>query len=329
MKTIAFDIMGNDNGVQPGVEAVVSFIKKNPDYKFILVGNEKEILKYTKPSENIEILHTSKEVDKEAKARAARDGDTSMAMAVQLVKDNKADAVISSGDSGIYLSIATLTLRRLEGIKRPAFMPIFPTVVGGKFVMLDTGANLDVDQEMIEQWAVAGSVFSKSVLRVKKPRVGIVNIGTEDHKGKEFHVEANKLLKANKKINYVGFVEPRELLNGVVDVAVADGYGGNLILKTMEGTVISLLSLIKKSLYSKFKYKIGALLARGAFKNIKDTLDYRNVGAAWVIGLNGLAIKAHGGSDAKSFAGAFNQIKIALDNNAQKEFAKAIKGNNG
>lgn len=329
MKTIAFDIMGNDNGVQPGVEAVVSFVKKNPGYKFILVGNKKEILKYTNSSEQIEIRHTTKVVDKKAKARAARDGDTSMAVAVDLVKQGKADAVISSGDSGIYLSIATLTLRRLDGIKRPAFMPIFPTIINDKrFVMLDTGANLEVDGEMLEQWAVAGSVFSNKVLKVKKPKVGIVNIGTEDNKGKDFHAEAHQLLKKNKKVNYIGFIEPRELLNGVVDVAVADGYGGNLILKTMEGTVLSLMKVIKKSLLSRVKYKLGALLAKGAFKQVGEQLDYRNVGAAWVIGLNGLAIKAHGGSDTKSFIGAFSQIKIALDNNAQQEFAKAIKGKN-
>lgn len=329
MKTIAFDIMGNDNGVQPGVEAVVSFLKNNPNYKFIIVGNEREILKYTKPSSQIEILHTNKVVDKKAKARAARDGNTSMAIAVDLVKQGKADAVISSGDSGIYLSIATLTLRRLNGIKRPAFMPIFPTIITNKkFVMLDTGANLEVDAEMIEQWAVAGSIFSNKVLRVKKPKVGLVNIGTEDNKGKEFHTDAHAMLKKNKKIKYIGFIEPRELLNGIVDVAVVDGYGGNLILKTMEGTVLSLMKVIKKSLLSRVKYKVGAFLARGAFKQVAEELDYRNIGAAWVIGLNGLAIKAHGGSDVKSFLGAFSQVKTALENNAQKEFANAIKGTN-
>lgn len=327
MKKIAFDVMGNDNGVRAGVEAALDFVEKNLDYIVILVGDRKKISKITLETERIQIIDVDKTVDVKAGARAARSGDNSMAVAINLVKEGKADAVMSSGDSGIYLSMATLQLKRMDGIKRPAFMPVFPTIINGKkFVMMDVGANLVSTSEMLEQWAYLGASFSTSVLSIKKPRVGIVNIGTEDKKGNDFQVEANEILKAKKDINYIGFVEPRELLNSAVDVAIIDGYGGNLVLKTMEGTVLSLLKLIKKELTSKTKYKIGALISKGAFKNVKENLDYRNVGAAWIIGLNGLAIKAHGGSDRKAYSGAFNQISNALDNNALTKLKKANNG---
>lgn len=169
-----------------------------------------------------------------------------------------------------------------------------------------------------------GNAFSKAVLGVQSPKVGLLNVGTEDEKGFESVREAHQNLKKNKDINYVGFIESRELLKAPVDVAIIDGYGGNLVLKTMEGTALAMLSLIKQSLTSKFIYKIGALIAKGGFVAVKETLDYRNVGAAWVIGLNGLALKVHGGSDKKAYLGAFGQLKEALDKNALEEFKKAV-----
>ena len=177
---------------------------------------------------------------------------------------------------------------------------------------------------MLEQWASLGSIFSENVLSVNKPRVGIVNIGTEDKKGNEFQIEANKIFKNRTDINYIGFIEPRDLLYSTVDVAVIDGYGGNLVLKTMEGTILALLKLIKEEMMSKTKYKIGGLFVKGAFQNIKENLDYRNVGAAWVIGLNGLAIKTHGSSDKKSYLGAFSQVSTALEKNAIEKIKKGL-----
>ena len=225
MKKIAFDVMGNDNGVEHGVKAVVAFVKENIGFKFILVGDKEKIIEFTDENENIEIIDVKKEVDKKAGARSARDSETSMSVAVNLVKLKKADAVISSGDSGIYLSITTLQLRRLPGVQRPAFMPVFPTVIkGNKFVMMDVGANIETSSQMLVQWAILGTAFSKTVLKIENPRVGIVNIGTEENKGKDFHSEANEALKKIENINYVGFIEPRELLNSIVDVAIVDGY---------------------------------------------------------------------------------------------------------
>ena len=327
MKTIAFDIMGNDNGIKGGVEAAITFVEKNLDYTFILVGDKQQINKYTKETERIRIIDNKNEIDKSGGIRSARNSDSSMSVAINLVKTNQADAVISSGESGIYLSMATLQLKRIPGVVRPAFMPIFPTIIKNKrFAFLDAGANLETNAKMLVQWADFGKIFSSKVLKTKNPKVGIINIGTEDTKGHDFHKEAHEILKKNKDINYVGFVEPRELLNGVVDVAVVDGYAGNMVLKSMEGAVLSLLKLIRSEIKSKFIYKIGALFSRGAFRNVKEVLDYRNVGGGWVVGLQGLAIKAHGSSDKKAYLGALNQIKEALENQALQKIKEAIGG---
>ena len=205
MKKIVFDVMGNDNGVGPGVKAVISFVNKYPDFHFTLVGNKKEINVFTEETNNIKIINVEKQVDKTSSARSARDSKTSMSVAVNMVKTKDADAVISSGDSGMYLATTTLQLRRLPGIKRPAFMPVFPTIVDeNKFVMMDVGANIETSSEMLVQWASLGSSFVQTVLKVKNPRVGIINIGTEENKGKSFHKEANEILKKRKDINYRG-----------------------------------------------------------------------------------------------------------------------------
>lgn len=314
MKTIAFDLMGNDNGIRAGVEAALDFTDKNLDYIVALVGDRKQISIYTKETERIKIIHSPNVVDSTKGARAARSKESSMTTAIQLVKEKKADAVLSSGDSATYLAMATLNFKRMTNVKRPAFMPIFPTIVEGKkFIMMDVGANLEVSAEMLVQWAHLGNVFYQKMFNIKKPRVGIVNIGTEDYKGHDFQIKANKELKKSNLL-YKGFIESRDLLKSQVDVAIVDGYAGNMILKTMEGTVLSLLKSLKSALKSKTKYKIGALLARGGFKKAAENLDYRNVGSAWIIGLNYLAIKCHGGADKKSYLGAFNQISQALEN---------------
>ncbi len=315
MKRIAFDVMGNDNGVRPAIEATIEFLHNNLNYYFILVGDADEINKYVKDNERIKIIDVKETIDQNAKSLSSRHVETSMTTAIKLVRDNEADAVLSAGSSAVYLTQLILILKRLNKIKRPAFMPVFPTTKPGKkFVMLDVGANIITTYEMLVQWALMGSIYAEIVLKINQPKVGILNIGVEDNKGHEYHQLAHEQLKVDQKINYIGFVESRDLLKGNFDVVVSDGYGGNLVLKTMEGTVLSILTLIRDNLNQKLKYKIGALLARGAFSNVKRQFDYRNVGAALVLGVNGLAMKAHGSSNKKAYLGAFSQLSNALDN---------------
>ncbi|WKX02725.1 phosphate acyltransferase PlsX [Candidatus Mycoplasma mahonii] len=327
MKRIAFDVMGNDNGVKNGVLAALDFSDKFLDYTFILVGSKVEINKYVKESERIKIIDMPEIANKDIGARAARLTNNSMSAAINLVKDGSADAVISAGNSAIYLSMATLSLKRMNGVKRPAFMAVFPTIIKDqRFVMTDVGANLTVTPEMLMQWATLGSSFSNAVLGIENPKVNIVNIGEEDSKGPSVSKEANLELKKSKIINYKGFIEPKNLLSGKTDVAIVDGYAGNMILKTMEGTMSSLFNIIRTNLKSKLRYKIGALISKGAFTQIKEDLNYKSVALAWVVGLKKFAIKIHGNSDRESYMGAFTELSKALDNDAlaklQKEFNK-------
>ena len=319
MKRVAFDVMGNDNGVASGVNAVNEFVSTNNDFYFLLVGDQDLISKHLVPSPNIEVIDVKKVASHKQGLRVARETDSSMFKAINLVETTKADIVISSGDSATYLAMATLNLKRLAKIKRPAFMPVFPTIMKNKkFVMVDVGANLEVTPTMLAQWAQIGTIFSQKILNTPNPKVAIVNVGREKHKGKNFHLETYKKLASDKKIRFCGFIEPRNLLNGEIDVVLSDGYAGNMILKTMEGTVLSLLKMLKKTLMSKFQYKIGALLSRGAFQEIRNQLDYRNVGSAWVIGLKHLVVKCHGSADKDSYLGAFKQIKMALNRGLEK-----------
>ncbi|MGN3867787.1 phosphate acyltransferase PlsX [Mycoplasmopsis bovis] len=328
MYRIAFDVNGNDNGVSAAVSASVQFLKDNDDYKIILVGDESSINVELKKIEGIPdslriVNNPNLPSDVKNIHKSLRE-NTSMNTAIDLVVDGKADAVISSGDSGTYLACATFKLKRLQGVSRSAFMPLMPTVVGRKFLLLDVGANIECKSEYLVEWAKIANVYARTLLNIVNPRVSLINIGTEDYKGLEIVKEASQLLKDNKFINYIGYTEPRYLLDGATDVAVIDGYGGNLVLKSLEGAILSFKNLLKDKIMAKPIRKFGYLFLKGAFKDVAETLDYRNVGAAWLIGLNGLSIKCHGNSDTKAYLGALNQIKLVIKNNVLEAIKKEL-----
>lgn len=328
MYRIAFDVNGNDNGVSAAVSASVQFLKDNDDYEIILVGDESSINVELKKIEGIPdslriVNNPNLPSDVKNIHKSLRE-NTSMNTAIDLVVDGKADAVISSGDSGTYLVCATFKLKRLQGVSRSAFMPLMPTVVGRKFLLLDVGANIECKSEYLVEWAKIANVYARTLLNIVNPRVSLINIGTEDYKGLEIVKEASQLLKDNKFINYIGYTEPRYLLDGATDVAVIDGYGGNLVLKSLEGAILSFKNLLKDKIMAKPIRKFGYLFLKGAFKDVAETLDYRNVGAAWLIGLNGLSIKCHGNSDTKAYLGALNQIKLVIKNNVLEAIKKEL-----
>ncbi|MGZ9428751.1 phosphate acyltransferase PlsX [Mycoplasma sp. 1012] len=330
MKTIAFDLLGTDTPLKEKIVAVSKFLDENSDYKIFLIGDEKEILKLLK---NKYIKNNQVEIINEINVAKANENNmrevskqtTSMSVALDLVAQNQAKAVLSAGDSGTYLGMATLKIKRLTNVARAAFMPMIPTLIENKyFLLLDSGANLIVKPEYFVQWGIISSIFYENLFKVKSPKIGLINIGTEDYKGYDYHKDANFLLKSNQNLNYKGFIETRDLLKGDIDIALADGYAGNITLKTMEGTVLNFSKLLKEKLTKKLFRKIFALFLKRAFKEVKERFDYRNVGAAWVIGLNGIVIKSHGSSDAKAFLGALNQIKIAIESDVLEKTKEAI-----
>ncbi|MGY5139331.1 phosphate acyltransferase PlsX [Mycoplasmopsis gallinarum] len=317
---IAFDFNGNDLGTLECLYASIQFLKENPDYLIYAVGNEEEIIaglnqiKDNEVKKRLLIVNNLAVPSDKKNVRKSLHEKTSMSDCFDLLTNKEADAVLSAGDSGILLSMATLKAKRLDNVARPAFMPIVPTINQSKFFLLDAGANLETKAEYLQDWAIIANAFAKVLLKIDNPRVALINIGTEDYKGTQVIQEAQALLKENQNINYVGFQEPRDLLAGSCDVALIDGYGGNLMLKSTEGAIKNFAKLLKRNLLASFITKIGALLSKKAFKTTAEVLDYRSVGAAWVIGVNALVAKAHGASDRKAFYNALKQIKLALEN---------------
>ncbi|WP_027120339.1 phosphate acyltransferase PlsX [Mycoplasmopsis lipofaciens] len=333
MFKIAFDIIGNDNGIEAALAASLSFIKENENYEIILVGPKTEIEQYYN-SKKIEIPKRISIVDNSTNftdvknIRQSLHEKTSMMTAIDLVINNEAHAVLSSGDSGMYLAASTFKFKRLKNVSRAAFMPLMPTIVGRKFLLLDVGANLETKTEYLVEWAKIANSFAKVFLKTDTPRIALLNIGVEDYKGLEITRNADSILKQNKNINYIGFKETRDLLEGICDVAVIDGYGGNLVLKSYEGAVLSFKKLIKSQIMKKTIRKIGYLFLKNAFNDVSKIMDYRNVGAAWIAGVDGIAIKSHGSSDQKAYMGALEQIKIALENNILNQVKKDLEGEN-
>ncbi|WP_406615605.1 phosphate acyltransferase PlsX [Mycoplasmopsis hyopharyngis] len=317
MYKIGFDVNGNDNGVKAAVKATLTFLRNNKDFKIILVGNKIEIEQLITEKDknlNLEIIDNPNVPSDTTNLRNSLKENTSMNQILDMLANNEIDACLSSGDSGTYLASATFRVKRLEGISRAAFMPLMPTIIGRKFLLLDVGANLETKSNYLYEWAKIANVYAKVLLNNDFPRISLINIGTEEYKGLETTKEAAKLICADNSLNYQGYIEPRDLMNGFCDVAVIDGYGGNLVLKSLEGAMLSFKNLLKSKIMLKPIRKFGYLLAKGAFVDVAETLDYRNVGAAWVAGINGIVIKSHGGSDEKAYIGALNQIKLALEN---------------
>lgn len=314
MKKIAFDIMGNDHGTQAAVKATCKFAFENPDIQITLVGDSALIdSKLIQKHSNIIVKHSPNTIAYNQNIREELSKPSSMIDAVNMAANNEVDAVLSSGDSGMYLAAATLLVRRFPGITRPAFMPIIPTVhVNKKFVMLDVGANVECKPEYLLEWAKIATIFSKYMFKIDNPTVGQINIGTEEYKGGELQKETHILLK-DSEVNYVGYVEPRDLLEYSCDIAVVDGFSGNLVLKSLEGAILSFKKILKKAILKNIFRKIAVLGLKGAFKEVGEQLDYRNVGAAWVLGVNSMMIKSHGSSDPKAYYGALYQIKKGFD----------------
>ncbi len=250
--------------------------------------------------------------------------DSSLVRALTALSNGEADAFVSAGSTGAVLAGATLIVRRIKGVARPALAPFLPT--GGKnpVLLVDCGANVDCKPNWLEQFAVMGSIYVESYLGIKKPRVGLINNGAEAEKGCELTKAAYALLE-KAPINFAGNCEGRDIVSGDYDVVVCDGFAGNIVLKHMEGVASTLLSLMKKELMSGTREKLGALLAKPAFKRLSKTLDYAEYGGALLIGVNGGVVKAHGSSNAKAFFAAIRQAREFVLSGTVEKIKEAYK----
>ncbi|WP_226087348.1 phosphate acyltransferase PlsX [Mesobacillus sp. S13] len=319
---LAVDAMGGDNAPREIVLGAMKAIEKYDDIHIVLVGDEKKIREHLTKEERIEILHTEEVIlGTDEPVRAVRRKKTaSMVLAAQQVADGKADACISAGNTGALMAAGLFVVGRIEGIERPALAPTLPTIGGEGFLLLDVGANADAKPEHLVQYAIMGSIYSEKARGIANPRVGLLNIGTEEKKGNELVRNTFELLK-DADINFIGNVESRDLLEGAADVVVADGFTGNMVLKTIEGTAMSVFKMLKSALTSSFKSKMAAAVLKPDLTVLKNKMDYTEYGGAGLFGLKAPVIKAHGSSDANA---VFNSIRQAREM-VEKDVSGTIK----
>ncbi len=254
---------------------------------------------------------------------AKQKSGTSMGVAFRTLADGNADAVISAGSTAAIVVGGTTVEKRIKGVKKAALVPLMPCKGGKRYCVLDGGANLYCTAEMLRQFAIMGSCFMETTMGIKEPKVGLLNIGTEDEKGRELEHEAKALLEKTP-INFVGYVEAREVPLGAVDVLITDGFTGNVFLKACEGMGSLMKDALKSMFFANLKTKIGALCVKKQLGEFSAQMDYKTIGGSPLLGTAKPVFKAHGASDAKAFFGAFRQAKSFVENNAIEMMTKAI-----
>ncbi|PTL39659.1 phosphate acyltransferase PlsX [Alkalicoccus saliphilus] len=311
---LAVDAMGGDNAPESVLQGCITALDTYKDLQVILIGDKDKITPYIEQSDRVKIIHTTTVIDADDSPVKAvrRKKDASMVQAVQLVKDGKADAAVSAGNTGALMTAGLLIIGRTRGIERPALSPMLPTMEGKGFLLLDVGANMEAKPAHLVQYALMGDVYMRNVRGMDSPRIGLLNVGAEAGKGTELAKAAYEELE-KMPLNFIGNVEARDLLDGAADVVVCDGFSGNLVLKTIEGTALSLFALLKDELTSSLKNKLAAGVLKPAFKRVKNKMDYSEYGGAGLFGLNAPVIKAHGSSDAQAFFSAVRQAKTMHD----------------
>ncbi len=310
-RTLAIDAMGGDHGPQVVIAGAALSAERHPALSFIFAGDETkiaaEVARHPVLAGRCRTLHTTTVIAMDDKpSQAVRRGKgTSMWLALEAVKTGEAHAAVSAGNTGALMAMSKLILRPMPGIDRPALAALWPTI-RSECIVLDVGANIGASERDLIDLAMMGAAMARAIFHVERPTVGLLNVGSEDIKGADEVKAAHALLKgaANLPIDYRGFVEGDKIGQGVVDVVVVEGFAGNLVLKTAEGTARQVGQYIKDALTRSPLSKLGALLAKGGLKVLKEKMDPRRVNGGTFLGLNGIAVKSHGGTDALGFASA-------------------------
>ena len=311
--TIALDAMGGDQGVDVVIPGADVALVRHPDIRFLLFGDEKLITPLLKSYPRVEaaseVIHTDVAVDMDAKpSQALRKGRrvSSMWLAIDSVKHGKASLAVSAGNTGALMVMAKVILKTMKNIERPAIAAIWPTL-RGESVVLDVGATIGANSRQLVDFAVMGEAMARAVFSLDRPSVGLLNVGAEEVKGLDEVKEASRRLReANLPMKYHGFVEGDDLGKGTVDVVVTEGFSGNIALKTAEGTARQIAEYLREAMSRSLFSRIGYIFAQGAFKTLKEKMDPRSVNGGVFLGLNGIVIKSHGGTDAKGFASAID-----------------------
>lgn len=312
-RTIALDAMGGDHGPEVVIGGAAMSLVRHPALSFILAGDatriNAELGKHRDLAARSRVLHTDTTISMDDKpSQALRRGKgTSMWLALESVREGQAHAAVSAGNTGALMALAKLVLRPMAGIERPAIAALWPTVES-ECIVLDVGANIGASGRQLTDFALMGAAMARALFHVERPTVGLLNVGVEEIKGADEVKEAHAWLKdtAGLPLNYRGFVEGNQIGQGVVDVVVVEGFAGNIALKTAEGTARQIGQYLKAAMTRTWSAKLGAVLARQGFKTLKDKMDPRRVNGGTFLGLNGIAVKSHGGTDALGFASAID-----------------------
>ena len=326
---IAVDVMGGDHGCGVVIAGVKKALEDNKNITAVFLVGQKAEIHAALPARGfrdhrVRVVHASEVVEMDDKPAVAlrKKKDSSIARAAELVAEGKADAMVSLGNTGGLFAAATFKVGRIPGVDRGCIATVIPRL-GSEFVLLDAGANIECKPLHLAQFAVMGSVYSREVLGYKKPRVGILSIGTEDSKGNELTLEAFKLCK-QLDLNFIGNIEGHDLFKDHVDVVVCDGFVGNIVLKTCESLAVAVFSMLKRELVRNPKRQIGAYLAKNAFQAIRRRMDPEVHGGAPLLGFNGMVFKAHGSSRERAIASALRVTTDAVQHHVNEIIAREI-----
>ena len=327
---VALDAMGGDNAPHEIVKGAMDAIGKRKDIKVFLVGQEevikKELENYTYDSKQVEVVNATEVIETAEPPVMAirRKKDSSIVVAMNMVKKGEADAFVSAGSSGAILVGGQLIIGRIKGVERPPLAPLIPTDKGVS-LLIDCGANVDARSSHLVQFAKMGSIYMENVMGVKNPRVAIVNIGAEEEKGNALVKETFPLLKACEDINFIGSIEARDIPYGMADVIVCEAFVGNVILKLYEGVGAVLIKKVKAGMMTTLRSKIGALLVKPALKTTLKSFDASEHGGAPLLGLNGLVVKTHGSSKAQEVSNSIIQCITFKEQRINEKIRECIK----
>ncbi len=331
---IVVDCVGGDDSPKSAIFGALDALKQDRDLQVVLAGPIKSVQnvleqeKYN--SSRVHLLNCSEQIanDEIPSVAIRQKPDSSLVQGLKLLKeDSSVGGFVGQGSTGALLTGALLGLGRIKGLSRPAVCPILPNMNGGKVFILDAGANNENTPQHLYHFALMGSVYARA-MGVSNPRIGLLSNGTERHKGMAMHQEAYNLIAENASLNFVGNIEGRELLSGNVDVVVADGYAGNIALKTAEGTALSVMHMLKKTIQNSFWAKVGALFMRSSFKKLKKVLYYTEHGGAIFLGVNKVVVKVHGAGTRQSICNAILQAKEMAKSNLIENIKELLSTQN-
>lgn len=313
MYKIAVDIMGSDDAPTSELEGIKIALAEVENLQIFAFGTREVIEAYGLTHQRLEYIYTTDVITGDDNAATAFrvKKEASMICALQYVKEHKADAVVSSGNTGAYITAALFMLGRIKGVQRPALATVFPSEIKGKQIVVgDLGAVVDATAQNLAQTGVLVSEMAKIMLNIAQPKVGLLNVGIEEKKGTAAYIEAYQLLQENEQLNFQGNLEARYVLDGTFDALVADGFAGNIVLKSYEGMQSVITRLLKQEIMKQFSTKIGGLLIKPALQEVKAILDYESVGGAVLAGVKAPVVKAHGTTNAIQFSSA---IKLSCE----------------